>query len=286
MSESAVQVDSQSVPFARDDRIFLGEGLFETLRILNGKPCYSRQHWQRLQRSACLLHITFDLPYPIWCEKLQFCIEQAGLETGGIKALLSAGSADRGLLQPGFESRLMIQAFAYQPDNSPLALISAPWQRDQANPVYQVKSVNYLEAIMARRYARERGADDALFFNLEECATETPIANIFMINQDKMYTPPLIDGVLAGIIRQRILEKADSWGIACEELAFTTYRLQKADALFVCNALQGIRPVKSWDNHSYESQHFLFEKLQQCLDDDQQSNLHHPEPQYLLNMPL
>ncbi len=120
---------------------------------------------------------------------------------------------------------------------------------------------------MARRQAASLGVDDVLFFNTQGQATETTIANLFMITQNRLYTPPLTCGLLAGIIRQRILTKACDWGIACEELPLTQKQLYEADALFVCNALQGIQPVQQLDNTPYGS-HPLLAVLKEKLAED------------------
>src|SRR5690606_10040022 len=90
-------------PFPLDDRIFLGEGLFETLRVAHGKPCYPKLHWQRLQNAASFLGIPFDLSFDTWLRKLVQCIKINAMPNGGIKVLLSSGSAPRGLLKKSKE---------------------------------------------------------------------------------------------------------------------------------------------------------------------------------------
>ncbi|QRN03133.1 4-amino-4-deoxychorismate lyase [Legionella sp. MW5194] len=255
-------------PFTRDDRIYLGEGLFETLRVQDGTPCYPDLHWQRLHDSAARLHIALELPYAHWLQRLQQCLLEAKEPVNGVKALLSGGRAARGLLTTGTEPQLVLTAFHYSPATTPLTLVSSRWQRDRNNPVYGLKSINYLEAIMARRQAVERGADDVLFYNTEGEATETTVANLFMISGNCLYTPPLSCGLLAGIIRQRLLTQAGDWGVICQELPLTQHQLYSAEALFVCNALQGVQAVQRLDNAAYDSHHPLLLFLKEKLKDD------------------
>lgn len=254
--------------FLDDDRIFLGEGLFETIRVDEQQACYPLHHWQRMYQSANLLGIPFDLSFKTWLQQLAQCISIAQIKTGGIKVILSGGSAPRGLDARGDTSSILFKGFRYKPQRSALRLVRAPWLRDANNPIYQLKSVNYLESIMARRHALSCGADDALFFNLKSHLCETTIANIFLVMQGQLFTPSLEDGVLAGIIRGRLLNLCDDLGIACNETALDSSMLRKADAVFVTNVLQGIRSVKSMDGHPVPTHHPLITQLRQLLAKD------------------
>jgi 4-amino-4-deoxychorismate lyase len=236
-----------SPAFAIDDRIFLGEGLFETLKVASSKPCFPYLHWQRLHQSARILGIPFDLSFDDWQDHLIGQIKRDNLYHGGIKAILSGGSAPRGLAQQGQISQLMLQSFNYTVHPHPVRLMSASWLRDKNNPIYQLKSVNYLEAILARRQALEQGADDALFFNLNESATETTCANLFLIINGTVMTPALSEGVLPGITRLRILNHCAESNIPYIETAVTRLMLEEAQVVFITNCLQGIRRVISVD---------------------------------------
>lgn len=251
--------------FTTDDRIFLGEGLFETLKVDKGVPCCADAHWQRLSDSAQQLGISFEISYEEWLHRLLEAIQLDNLQDGGIKAILSGGSAPRGLTAQGRNSQLMLQTFAYKAHTSPLRLISSSWLRDALNPIYRVKSVNYLEAILARREALSLGADDALFFNLHHHATETTCANLFLIHNQCLLTPPLEDGVLPGITRSRIFKYAEQHQLHCMEVSLTKERIINADVVFVTNALQGIQSVGSLDGVSFAVKHSLLKHLKSSL---------------------
>lgn len=260
-----------SPAFAIDDRIFLGEGLFETLRVDSSKPCSAYLHWQRLDNSAQFLGIPFDLSFDDWLDHLIQQIKRDNLYHGGIKAILSGGSAPRGLAERGQISHLMLQSFNYTVHSHPVRLISVPWLRDENNPLYQLKSVNYLEAILARRQALNRGADDALFFNSHHHATETTNANLFLIKNNTVYTPPLSEGVLPGTTRLRILKQCATEDIVFIECAVTKTMIEDADVVFVTNSLQSIRYVLSLDNTTFVVTHPLVEQLRALLLQDEMS---------------
>lgn len=251
--------------FKKDDRIFLGEGLFETIKVDESRPCYPQLHWQRMHDSAYQLGIPFDVTVDAWCRYLQDQIKQDHLLQGGIKVILSGDSAPRGLIQQATMSHLRLQTFAYALEDRPARLLSAKWLRDESNPLYQFKSVNYLEAILARRHALVSGADDALFFNLQQHATETTCANLFLIKDDALYTPPLMDGVLPGITRARILGLAAENRLAYYEQSISKSMLVNAEAVFICNALQGIRIVQSLDENRFAINHPMLMSLTALL---------------------
>ncbi|MBA2709353.1 MAG: aminotransferase class IV [Tatlockia sp.] len=261
--------DEFNLPFTPDERVFLGEGLFETLLVINNKPCYSKEHWQRLTRASSSLAIPFTLSLDFWNEKLNEFIRYKNLNQGGIKVLLASGKALRGLNEKSKDSSLIFSALSFTKNAKPLKLISAAWQRDSKNLLYQVKSINYLEAIMARRIAAEAGADDVLFFNFQNQVTDTTIANFFIIKNECLFTPPLSSGPLPGIIRQRVLILCKNQNIECNEIELDKASLIKAEAAFTTNALQGIKPVHSWDNHIFNSKHPLIDVLQKLLVSDQ-----------------
>lgn len=259
------QILLEGTTVAREDRIFLGEGLFETLKVADSKPCHARMHWQRLRDSAYQLGICFDVPFAIWQAQIDAQIKTDALVDGGIKAILSAGVAARGLAERGDVSQLFFQSFQYKPSDKPQRLISASWLRDAANPVYQVKSVNYLEAILARRQALAQDVDDVLFFNTSQHATETTCANFFIIKDDVILTPRVIDGVLPGITRARIASICEKEGILYQEIALTKAQIADADAVFTSNCLQGIKAVMSFDLLQFAITHPLIMSLNERL---------------------
>lgn len=268
-----IQSNGYKVPFYSDERVFLGEGLFETLRVLDNKPCYPQLHWQRLQRAALFLQLPFELSSSLWYDNLKQCITLNQLQDGGIKVILGAGNAPRGLVAKSKESRLVFTAFNYRADNTAVKLGSAPWLRDSKNPIYQLKSINYLEAIIARRQAQLNGVDEVLFFNTEQCATDTTTANLFIIKNNQLFTPSLQNGLLPGIIRQRLLTLCQENNITYFECNLDKTSLREADAVFICNALQGIRPVSIIDNTVFKINHSLVAQLQAILAADQRNSL-------------
>lgn len=235
-------------PFYKEDRIFLGEGLIETIRVTNATPHYAIFHYHRLKKSANYLQIPFCLSSKEWVHYLDQSIQTAKIEEGGIKVTLSSGKAARGLDNYGVEPCMQVDAFPYQPASSFVKLATIPWRRDAANPVYHLKSISYLEAILARRYIKKIHANEALFLNTEGHITETTIANIFLVINNELVTPQLSSGLVAGIMRGRVINAAKVLGVNCTENAIAYDQLIESESVFICNALQGIKTVCSLDN--------------------------------------
>ena len=130
-----------------------------------------------------------------------------------------------------------------------------------------------MEAIIARRQAEAAEADDVLFFNFQNQATETTVANLFIIQDSCLFTPSLSTGVLAGTIRQRLLSLCKEQGIACFETELAREDLMQSDGAFTTNALQGIRQIGSCDGHRFNTNHALIGILDNLLLND--PYLHH-----------
>ncbi|MBN9229798.1 MAG: hypothetical protein BGO90_11605 [Legionella sp. 40-6] len=266
-SELSIPSHNAATPWiiSPQERVFLGDALIETLSVQGGIAQHSLSHWQRLQHSAVFMGYRACPDFETWHLALQQQIKHDNLVNGGVKAILTGGVACRGLLSQGEDNRLLVQTFIYEPSRDPIRVARATWQRDALNPIYQVKAMSYLEGIFAQRYAQRAGADDVLFFNQQEHATETSCANLFVIHQNKILTPPIADGLVSGIIRKILLTQSRDINLMCMEQSITLETLMQAEAVFVTNALQGIRCVQALDDINWPTTHPFIEKIQSLL---------------------
>ena len=263
--EIFIKEQETEAPFTLNDRVFIGEAIVETLKFTRNGPSYPKLHWQRIRKAANFLEVPCSLSFESWLESLKRCIDSTKLQEGGIRVVLGGGQAQRGLLARSQKQSMIFTGFACQPQHSSIRLISSSWRRDAANPIYQIKSTNYLEAIIARRQAAAVGADDVLFFNFEDNVTETTIANVFIIKNNCLLTPSQSNGVLPGVIRQRLLELGKKEEISILEGNISRKQIMEAEAVFTCNALQGVRAVQYIDKQAFDPSHSLISKLQLLL---------------------
>ena len=233
---------------ALDDRGFtLGHGLFETVLWREGAPEHWDAHVERLERGCRAL----GLPPP---DRLKFrAAAQAAFEAKGsprraaVRLNWSAGSGDRGLDPPSvLEPRLTATASVLGPPPGPARLATARVRRNDRSPTSRLKSLSYLDNVLARAEARGAGADEALMLNTAGEVACAAAANVFWLRHDEVFTPDLACGVLDGVIRREVIAACHNLGLPVHEVFANVGRLSGAP-MFITNSLTGVRPVANLD---------------------------------------
>ncbi|PWC48378.1 aminotransferase class IV [Azospirillum sp. TSA6c] len=232
------------------DRGFtLGDGLFETIRIKDRLPRHLPRHLDRLGAGAELLRLPLPYSAAELTGAMTALIEAAGIADGVLRLTLSRGTGARGVLPPA-DARptlLMTAAPAAHMTAPVAAIVARSTRRNEHSPLSRLKSLNYLDSILARQEAAERGADEALLLNAAGRLAESSVANLFLSVGGRLLTPPLADGALPGIRRALILERHGA-----EEAPLTPEDLARADEALLTNSL-GLRPLVAVDGHSIGS---------------------------------
>jgi len=237
-------------PLAVDPRergLLLGDGLFETMAVIGGKPVWLGAHLDRLAAAAAELGIAFN----------RSLIEAAVTTVLGgsqppfaaLRITLTRGPAGRGLAGDGDLPGLLV-SLADMPTSAlfePVRLATSTIRRNTFAPSSRLKTLSYVDAIAAARDAARRGADDALMLNTEGHAASSTIANLFMLRGNRLVTPDLSQAILPGIARAVVLRLAPRAGLAVEERSIAPSELLAANATFLTNSLRLIRPVTHLD---------------------------------------
>lgn len=250
-----------------DDRGFtLGDGLFETVLARGGEFVALLAHLDRLTAGCAAL----GLPAPDRAEAerlMRQALVDAGLDSAraAVRLTLTAGSGGRGLDRPDAPVLRLVASAAPAPrPETPARLITAKVRRNDRSPASRLKTLSYLDNVLARAEARAAGADEALMLNTAGELACAAAANLFWIEDGALFTPALDCGVLAGIARGEVLARAAELGVAAHEVAAGPDALAAADAAFLTNALIGVRAIASVDGRSYAS-HALIERLAAAL---------------------
>ncbi|MGC1304618.1 MAG: aminotransferase class IV [Caulobacteraceae bacterium] len=233
-----------------DDRgLTLGVGLFETVLAVDGRPLLWDAHLDRLERGCAVL----ALPSPdraLCSAAANEALEEAGLRTGraAIRLTWTGGSGARGLAAPLHpHPRLLVAATRAAAAAESAALHISTIRRNSSSPASRLKTVNYLENVLARTEATMAGADEALLLDQSGSIACAAAANIFWLEGESLYTPALDCGVLDGVVRDAALRIAHSQGLDAREVHAPPQRLLASDGAFVTNSLQGAVPIRSLD---------------------------------------
>ena len=245
-----------------DDRgLLLGDGLFETMLAVDGAIGDFDAHLARMTRGAAVL----GLPAPGADEALtaaEAALAEARLTEGtaAVRLTLTAGSG-RGLERPEpLRTRLFATASAAPRAAGPARLRMVTIRRNDTSPAARVKTLAYLDNILARRQARDLGGDEALLLNTRGELACAAAANLFWIEGGRLFTPALGCGVLDGVMRGRVLAAARDMAIEAVEARAEPADLLGAEALFLTNSLMGVRPVGELDGRAFTG-HALVEAI-------------------------
>ncbi len=240
-----------------NDRGFAyGDGLFETIRLRGGAPLFFARHVARLRDGLAQL----GFPQLEWDEtallaRCRRVIAANALTDGVLKVILTRGAGPRGFEPPG-ESHPTLFIESHSPPLSAkrtgegpgVGAILASWKIDPASPLCRVKHLGALDKVLARQFARQHGADETLFQNVDGHLTEAAASNLFLVVGGKIFTPALHCGLLPGIARGLLIETANALPVPLIETKIPVIRLSQANEAFLTNVVAGVRPLVRVDD--------------------------------------
>ena len=230
-----------------DDRGFLlGDGFFTTIRVENSRVLHLKAHVSRLAEAFSVRRYAMPVSYEELARRVQGTRARNNLQSGAMRISISLGPGPRGLLVPA-EPDCTVLISAHPQNFTPLAPakigIATVTRRNEMSPTSRVKSLNYLDSILVRQEAADRGWDDALVLNTQGRIAETAMANVFILFGQKLVTPSVAEGALPGVVRAKVLRHASDLALQIEERAVQPSELTEADGVFLTNSLIGLRPV-------------------------------------------
>ena len=235
--EDLILIDGNKVTEPLTRSLFYGEGLFETFRWKGELPKFISEHIDRLKDGSELLRIPFPDTNYIF-ERIDEAVKNSGSDDLYIKiALISKG--DRIFFKNPDESALLVMTRDYLEAEENVAVCVATQRRNQDSLLLKFKTFNYLENIISRREALEKGFDDAIFLNTSSDLTEATSSNIFWVRGMDLFTPAAESGLLPGITRKIILEIAEDLGYKINCRKFGLSYLLNSDFAFLTNSLRG-----------------------------------------------
>ncbi len=237
-----------------DHGLLYGDGVFEGIRAYNGRVFKLREHIKRLYDSAKVILLKIPLDPSAMIEAVLETCRQNELRDGYIRLIVTRGIGTLGL-NP-FKCRdpqIIIIAGSiqlYPPElyEQGLRIVTVPTTRNHPNAVNPaIKSLNYLNNILAKIEAVTAGVEEAVMLNTEGYVAECTGDNIFIVKGKKLITPPISAGALPGITRTVVMELAQKEGMEVAEETLTRYDFYVADECFLTGTAAEIVPVTEVD---------------------------------------
>ena len=232
--------DSRVSPF--DHGFTVGDGVFETCKVVDGVPFALTRHLRRLARSASGL----ALPTPDE-GRVRAGIEEllaAEPDAGRLRITYTGGPGPLGS-ERGDEGTTLVLAASASGAWEPSTKVSlVPWTRNERSAVAGLKTTSYAENVVALAYARERGGSEAIFCNTRDELCEGTGSNLFVVVGGQVLTPPLDSGCLAGITRELVVEWTD-----VREAALPAEMLGRIEEAFLTSSTRDVQPIHAIDDY-------------------------------------
>ncbi len=235
-----------------DHGLLYGDGVFEGIRAYNGRVFRLERHVERLFDSAKAIRLEIPhTPAEVSEIILETC-RQNGITDGYLRVVVTRGPGDLGI-DPRKSPRPELIVIAkktltiYQKPSDPIRVVTSTFRRNSIESLSpSIKSLNYLNNILARIEANDRGADEALMLDPNGYVAEATVDNFFIVAPQAVVTPPTATN-LKGITRDTLLTVAAGLGIRTEEAPFTLFDVWTAKEAFICGTAAEVVPVGSVD---------------------------------------
>lgn len=245
-----------SIP-ATDRGFLLGDGFFETMAASNGQVIRFNDHMDRLEDTAAFLKTPLRYTRADITAAIHDVLIANGLtnKRAALRLTVTRGSGPRGILPPLDICPHMLISASEAPDHFPAAKVkTVSLCRNEKSPTSRIKSLCYLDNILAMQDAKEAGADEALLLNTTGNIAEGSISNIFFIQGNSLLTPSVKDGALPGVMRKTVLSVAEKMGLSVQEASLAPDIIQTCDEAFLTNSLFRLRPILEIDGRAMPSQ--------------------------------
>lgn len=258
--DGKIVADHEAKVSVLDHGLLYGDGLFEGIRVRAGRIFRLAQHLRRLAVGARMLGLSLPFDAEEQSRIITDTVRAFGRREAYVRLLVTRGEGLLGVdptscKKPSFICiAAEIGLFSAEQRNQGLAMLTSSYRRP--NPDAQdvaIKTLNYLGSVLAKQEALQRGADEALLLNQSGRVAEAAVANVFVLHDRALSTPPAIDGCLPGINRAAVMDLARDLGLTACERSLGRRDLLSADEVFLTGSGAGVIGVRSLDGRSIGS---------------------------------
>ena len=241
--------EAQARVHVSDHGLTVGDGVFETLKVVGGVPFALRRHLDRLETSAAALGLPVDRDLVLRAVRAVLAADQAGADDRArLRVTLTGGpgpyGSDRGATAP----TLVVTASPLGQWPAAADVVTVPWVRNERSATAGAKTTSYAENVVALAYAKARGGGEAIFANTVGNLCEGTGSNVVVALDGRLVTPPLSSGCLAGVTRALVVE----W-LGVEEVDVPLSALGDADEAFLTSTTRDVQPIATVDGQRLAS---------------------------------
>jgi branched-chain amino acid aminotransferase len=229
-----------------DHGFLLGDGVFETLRCYRGKPFALEAHLERLEAGALALGLRTPALEELG-RAAHAVVEANGLTEARMRVTLTSGPGPPGLARGPGPPTAAVAALPLEPWPRAATAVVSRWRRDETSPLARVKTISLVENVMALSEARAEGVGEALLLNGRGDLCEATTANVFCVSGDRVSTPALSSGCLAGITRDHVLRVCAGLGVEAVEAELPGEMLHEVEEAFLTSSTREIQPLVAVD---------------------------------------
>ena len=263
-----IYIDGEFLPKAEakvsvfDHGLLYGDGVFEGIRSYNGRVFKLDEHLERLYDSAKSIMLQIPIPIETMKETVLETLRRNHLSEAYIRLVVTRGVGDLGLdpdkcPKPSIiiiADKIALYPQKFYEDGLEIVTVSIRRNYSEAiNP--RIKSLNYLNNILAKIEGKQSGAEEVLMLNAEGYVVECSGDNIFWVKNDVIVTPPVHMGILDGVTRNSVIDLARDAGMRVEERVFTRHDLYIADECFLTGTAAEVIPVVKIDRRAIGDGH-------------------------------
>jgi len=240
--DGAWHAEGEATVSSFDHGLTVGDGVFETLKIVDGTAFALRRHLARLRRSAAGLGLEVPRTDDELRDAVAGTVVANELASGRVRVTVTGGVGPLGSDRGPNGSSVIIAASDQPAWPESASVVTVPWRRNEHSAVAGLKTTSYADNVVALRAARERGADEAVLANTAGNLCEGTGTNIFLGLEGTLVTPPLSSGCLAGIVRELLIE-----ALPVVETDVPLERLGEADEAFLTSSTREVQAISAID---------------------------------------
>jgi branched-chain amino acid aminotransferase len=226
-----------------DHGLTVGDGVFETLKAVDGRPFAVRRHLERLRRSADGLGLRVPFDDAVLRGAVAEVLASHDLPLARVRITVTGGAAPLGSERGEGAATVIVAVGPLKPATPSTAVCVVPWPRNERGAMAGVKTTSYAENVKALAFAKERGATEAIFPTTTDLLCEGTGSNVFVGIGGRLLTPPLASGCLAGVTRELVLEVTDAVEEDIPMAAFLA-----ADEVLLTSTGRDVQPVHQVDD--------------------------------------